>query len=276
MAALIQLFTAEEWPLALGLIVTICVFAATSLIFFLLTFFARGKKLRKATKKQAFQELADGILFDLLFGEESAGRAAEKFREKGGNVPLFQRIMTKSILELHRNYAGDYRRQLELFFDAAGLADLTLIKLKRRNEEEIVEAIRDLGALNCERAFQPMVDLLRHPSDWVKKEAFAGIISLEGAQMLLPLKPFPIFLDDWTQSNILFSLQVKEGAPPPNMQELLDSPNASVALLAARMMEYYRQPQGATHIEKAAEKIKDEKIREKMLGIVNRLTPAES
>lgn len=272
MLALFQLFDAEERPLAIGLIIAIGVFGGAACLFLILTFLQRGKRLRTAKVKQSFQELADEILFGLLFGDISAGLAAEKFKQKGGSNPLFQRIMIKSILELHRNYAGDYRKQLELFFDAAGLADLTLKKLERGNEEDIVEAIRDLGALNCERAFQPLVNLLRHPSEWVSKEAFAGIISLEGAQMLLPLKPFPAFLDDWTQSNILFSLQVKEGAPPENLNALLDSPNPSVALLAARMMEYYRQTQWTGAIADSALRIQESGIRQKMLGIVDRLT----
>lgn len=234
-----EIITCSEKETVFFLTGAICVFFAFFLFFLVATFIKRAIKLKDQRKRELYLKTGNEILFNLLFGVSSLEESLQKFNTLEHD-PLMKKTMTRSIISLHRNYSGEQRTLLENFFVLSDLADFSYKKLKSSQWVSIVEGIRVLSVLNVHEAFNVIKLLLDHPSNYVKKEAFIGLITLEGLESL---KKFPlpeIMIDNWTQSCILYQLKIRNFTSFPAVQLLLDSKNDSLNLLGARIIDYFQ------------------------------------
>jgi hypothetical protein len=258
----------NEHELVLFMLGAICVFFAFFLFFLTATFIKRSNKLRNQRKSEQYQKTGNEILFNLLFGNTTMEEALQQFHSLDKSYLLIQ-AMTRSTISLHRNYAGEQRKILEHFFLLSGLSDFSYKKLRSGRWVEVVEGIRVLSVLNVREAFDEIRSLLDHPHVNVKKEAFIGLITLEGMEGLekFPLPKIPI--DDWTQSCILYQLKIKSFSSFEGIHLFLESKNESLVLLGARIADYFQLHESYAFILNMQQEL--QKYRQEFAAIRNRI-----
>ena len=229
----------NEHELVLFLLGAICLFFGFFLFFLTATFIKRSIKLKTQRKSQQYQTIANEILFNLLFGNTTIEEALQQFQSQDQNS-LLNMAMTRSTISLHRNYAGEQRKILENFFVLSGLTGFSYKKLRSKRWVKVVEGIRVLSVLQVHEAFDEIRSLLDHPNSNVKKEAFIGLITLEGLEGLEKFSLPEIPIDDWTQSCILYQLKIRAFTSFTGIHSLLESSNESLVMLGARITEYFQ------------------------------------
>lgn len=203
------------------------------------TFIKRRIKLRTQRKSEFYQKVTDELIFNLLFGNCSMEDSVIKFHALEQS-PLLKKTITRSIISLHRSYSGEQRTILENFFVLSDLTAYSFKKMKSRYWVNVVEGIRVLSVLNVHEAFEAIKLHLNHPNNYVKKEAFIGLITLEGMEGLSDFELPDIFIDDWTQSCILYQLKIRQFDSFSGVHLLFNSENESLIVLGARIVEYFQ------------------------------------
>ncbi|MDX1602210.1 MAG: hypothetical protein R3209_04010, partial [Salinimicrobium sediminis] len=187
--------------------------------------------------------------FDLLFNQREASEIAESAEfVQYRKYKLFQQLMIKSLIGLHHNYSGAYRRNLELFYEQSGLAGYSLKKLNATRWVHIVEGIRDLSSLNYRAAGPRIVSHQNHRNNFVRTEVLLGLIKLNGISELMSFVNSKVYFNDWVQSNILYVVKQHKIPAPDNLADLLKSKNKSILLLSVRLIDYYGIPEHYTSL----------------------------
>jgi len=203
-------------------------------------FFIRAKRIRRIRFKNLMQAKVDHMLFQFLFTslnyEELLKNSDFALYQKH---LLFQKITVKAIVSLRNNYTGEYRLKLNQLFMESGLVEYSMKKLNSKRWSDNVEGIRDLSNMNVQKAYAKIKQFLDHKNNMVRTEAILGMIKLKGISELNSIADSDIYLDDWTQSNILYILQENKIELPSNLVDLLNSKNLSVVLLLIRTIKYF-------------------------------------
>lgn len=242
-----------------GLILVILAFLMAALYFFLLTLWKRSQKLRELKVKKAYQEEIDQILFGFVFGQDGAEEELKKFSITGKSN-LYKKILIKSLISLHSNFTGSSTAKLEDFYVSSGLVDYSLKKLRSKKWTAVVEGIRDLAALNYQPAYDSIKQAGFSNNDLVQQEKLIARIRLRGLEELNEFRNSKAYFNDWTQSNILFSVKRFKVKNLENLQDLLDSPNESVALLVIRLIFYFRNSSQLLAIDDFEQRTGSEKL----------------
>lgn len=270
-----MMFTTEfsHYDFQVKLLLTlIALFTVAFFIFFTLTYINRYKRIKKTELKAVYQKKVDKLLFELLFEENiTVKKASEIFKNDIIPTKLVKKISIKSINSLHRNYTGELKQKLESFYVESGLVTYSLKKIDSLNWAKVVEAIRDLSNLNYQQAYDSIFSKLNHSKKIVQKEAFIGVILLKGLDELINLKDSPIYIDDWTQSNILYVVKRDKMRDPGNIELLLTSQNESIVLLGARIIQYFQSVEHTTALKKWIQKNPNSKIQSKISAITHQL-----
>lgn len=262
----------SDYDFQVNLLLTMIVlFAVAFTVFFTLTYINRYRRIKKTARKAVYQKKIDELLFTLLFEEDASVAMVSTIFKTEEPTQLFKKISIKSINALHRNYTGELKQKLESFFVASDLVYYSLKKINSSNWAKVVEAIRDLSNLNYQPAYDIIFSKLNHSKKIVQKEAFIGVILLKGLDELVKLKDFPLYIDDWTQSNILYVVKRDKMRAPQNIEALLTSKNQSILLLGARIIQYYHLYQHASLLEEWMQNNTGSKIQSKLSTIVNQL-----
>lgn len=205
------------------------------------TFIQRWRKLRYRALKARYQYLIDKLLFNYIFKEQHIHDVLKVLTHS--TVPsrrLFQKVAIKSIVSLHQNYSGEYQRKLEEFYIKSGLVEYSKERLKSRKWVQVVEGIRDLSNLNVPQILGDIEELTTNRNELIRTEAIVGLIRLKGARALDSFSKMDLYLNDWVQSNILFTLKKHSPMEPENIGELFSSTNVSVQFLAVRIIDMYQ------------------------------------
>lgn len=254
------------------LLVLIVTFIVAFALFFILTYIKRYKRIKKNELKVVYQKKIDELLFALLFDNETSVEiASDNFNTIIIPTKLIKKITIKSINALHRNYTGELKQKLELFYIESGLVNYSLKKIDSLNWAKVVEAIRDLSNLNYQPAYETIVTKLDHPKKIVQKEAFIGVILLKGFDGLVYFRNTDIYIDDWTQSNILYVAKRDKMNAPEDIGLVLESKNESIVLLGARIIQYFQLWQCIPNLEKWTEFNPDSKASKKINDIITQL-----
>lgn len=254
------------------LLLLIVTFTIAFFIFFVLTYIKRYKRIKKNELKAVYQKKIDELLFALLFDNETTvSMASDNFKNKIIATKLIKKITIKSINSLHRNYTGELKQKLELFYVESELVNYSLKKIDSLNWAKVVEAIRDLSNLNYQPAYETIVTKLEHRKKLVQKEALIGVILLKGLNELVKLRNTCIYIDDWTQSNILYVAKRDKMNSPENIELLFVSDNETVVLLGARIIQHFQSWQYIQNLEKWIESNPDSRVSEKINLIINQL-----
>ncbi len=223
------------------LIGVILIIGISAFLFFFFTFYKRLKRLKEERIKTAYQKIIDHQLFVYLF-EDKPREVIIENPEFSNNLSsnLFKRLSIKSIISLHQNYSGTYRKKLENFYADSGLSDYSLKRLNASYWVHIVEGIRDLSGMNYQQAYPRIVSYKNHKNEMVRTEVLLGMIKLKGVAEITKFTTSELFLNDWVQSNILYLIKNEHIPPPGNFEELLNSKNGSVVVLAVRLINHYQ------------------------------------
>lgn len=241
-------------------------------VFFILTYVARYRRIKKVNLKAIYQKEIDEILFSFLFDENvTVEMASETFKNQNGKKKLFKKITIKSINAIHRNYTGELKEKIEAFYVKSDLVRYSLKKVNSPNWAKTIEAIRDLSNLNYQPAYDVIASKLKHSKKMVRKEAFVGVILLKGLDELVKLKDCPIYIDDWTQSNVLYVVKRDRMTAPENIELLLSSQNETIVLLGARIIQYFQLLQHISILEDYIQKNQNSKLINKLASINNQL-----
>ncbi|WP_343633383.1 hypothetical protein [Fluviicola sp.] len=202
-------------------------------------FVRRRMRSQLVKNAEVYQEIIEDILFRLMFGKLSMEESLKLFRAlKQSN--LLSKVTTQSIIFLHENYSGKQREILEDFFVLSDLTAYSFKKIRSRKAADIISGIRYLSTMNVREAFEFMKLELEHPNDDVKKEAFIGLVALQGMEGLSFFK-LPVFpIDDITQERILNQLKNKRFTSFAGVHLLLYAENPSLILLGARITEQFQ------------------------------------
>lgn len=253
------------------LLLMIVLLTCTSLLFFFMTLFKKIKRLHELRKKQEYQAVIDDLLFNYLFNERNVEKIIEssEFKEHH-NKRLFQQLMIKALIGLHHNYSGIYRQKLESFFAESGLAEYSLQKLNSNNWEYTVEGIRDLSSLSYMPAYPRIVSFKNHKNNFVKTEVLLGLIKLKGISELLKFKNSEVYFNDWVQSNILYIVKNHKIPAPHNLEELLESNNKSILLLAVRLINHYGMAEHYNSLSQFYTTTTDSELKKEIAQLLNR------
>ncbi|MFL0681759.1 MAG: hypothetical protein ACJLTB_00845 [Algoriphagus aquaeductus] len=255
-------FFREWWfnlSLKEGLILVILAFALAGLFFFLLTLWKRARKLKEIKIKDAYQAEIDQVLFGFVFGQDGAEEELKKF-SISGKSNLYKKVLIKSLISLHSNFTGSSTDKLEEFYVSSGLVNYSLHKLQSKKWTEVVEGIRDLAALNYQPAYDSIIQVKFTKNDLVQQEKLIARIRLRGLSELSEFRNSKAYFNDWTQSNILFSVKRFKVKNLENLQDLLDSSNESVALLVIRLIFYFRNSAQLLAIDDFEQRTGSEKL----------------
>jgi len=219
------------------------VFFCSALVVFLIVFFyffiKRRIRIRIDRQSEIYRQEAHQILFDLLFGQATMTESLQRFRSlEQGNVR--NKVFTQCVTGLQKDYSGTQREILEDFFVLSDLTAYSFKKLKSRKPADIISGMNALSLMNVREASEFMKLELAHPNDAVKKEAFIGLIGLEGMQGLENF-PLPnIEIDTRTQERIIERMKNKRFTSFAGVHLLLYCENESLILLGARITEYFQ------------------------------------
>lgn len=266
----------QNYEFQVNLLLTlIAVFVIAFIVFFTLTYVNRYKRIKKTALKAIYQKTIDEMLFTLLFDVNmKMETVSNSFKNKEGKTKLYKKITIKSINALHRNYTGELKEKIEEFYVKSGLVNYSLKKINSPKWTSTVEAIRDLSNLNYQPSYEAISSKLNHSKKMVRKEAFIGVILLKGLEELLKLKDSKLYLDDWTQSNILYVVKRDRMTSPKNIEVLLTSQNETIVLLGARIIQYFQIQQHIPVLETYVQTNPDSKISIKLQVITNQLKQA--
>lgn len=229
----------NERSLELELILAVCFLALVALIFLVLTFYKRSKKLAKVKRARHYQKIVDDLVFKILFGEQDLAECLTIYTTYE-NKKLFNKTLIKSLVSLHKSYVGEPKNRIEKFYEVSGLYQFSLKKLKSKSWVNQVEAIRDLSKLNYTKAFAEISALTISKREEIKKESIIGSVLLNGISELEKFKNEELYFDDWMQSNFLYSLKIKQWEIFELKETLFQSKNESFLLLVARIIELYQ------------------------------------
>lgn len=197
-------------------------------------FIRRRVRSQIAEKELIYQKVVEDLLFRLMFGKLTIDESLKEFRKmKPGN--LLSKVTTLSIISLHENYSGKQREILEDFFVLSDLTAYSFKRIRSRKSRDIISGIRYLSDMNVREAFEFMKLELEHPNEEVKKEAFIGLIALQGMEGLAFFKLPAFTVDDLTKERILNQMKNKRFTSFAGVHLLLYSENESLILLGARI-----------------------------------------
>ncbi|GAB2760548.1 hypothetical protein GCM10010465_00900 [Actinomadura fibrosa] len=256
-------------------LVLIGISIALSLFFFFLTLYKKLGHLSEDKRKKVYQEQIENVLFRYLFEGLSLQEVLQdKALKKMFAIPLFQRVAIKAIISLHHSYSGTYGKKLEQFYVESGLVNYSLKKLESCNWTNIVEAVRDLSTLNHNQSYPRIAAHIIHKNPLVKTEVLLGIIKMKGISEILKFQESGLYLNDWVQSNILFTVKKYKIPAPGDLGNLLKSRNRSIVLLAVRLIAYYESSEFYTRLSEFYLQTKDEKLKNEIARVLNRAEPA--
>ncbi|MCY2686497.1 hypothetical protein [Salinimicrobium sp. TH3] len=248
--------------------VAIAVFT-TAVIFFITTLVKSIKRLEEERRKKKYQALIENILFKYLFEEQSLEEVLKypdfvEVKEQS----LFQRVAIKALIALHDNYSGNYSKRLEHFFDASGLVNYSIAKLESNSWPHIVEGVRDLSTLNHGASYSRIASHIIHPHELVKTEVLLALIKMGGIEEIMKFKKSELQLNDWIQSNILYTVKKHRIPAPANLDVMLESKNTTIVLLAVRLINYYKKAEYYDALSLFYQETKNKKLKREIAQVL--------
>ncbi len=260
------LFSLESFIIGLNILIFLI-----ATFFLMVTVIKRIKRINENKQKRIYQEILDSVLFEFLFDDKKVEDIVntEVFKMNFNSV-LFKRVAIKSVLSLHHSYSGNYNTKLEEFYEASGLVNYSLEKLNASYWTNIVEGIRDLSDMNVQKAYPRIVSYKNHDNKMVRTEVLLGMIKLKGIGEILKFSDSELYMNDWVQSNILYTVKNHKISAPENLLELLQSKNRSVVLLAVRLINYYKSIAYYPALSEYYQKTKDVTLRREIAAALKK------
>lgn len=232
------------------LIVSICLFVGVSVVLYLLIIESRNRKIKREKLRAEYRTKIEKLMFSVVFQNVSFLEVKEN-REYMAlwDVYLFRKVMTESILDLHKNYEGIYAQKLEQFYKESGLINTSFKKLKSLKWEVKCKGITELAEMNVVEAFDKMVALSKARNKALKIIAINACIKLAGTKGIVHLTTHPHPIDDWTQLNIIAAFKKHDIGDTKGVELLLESQNTTVVTLGLKLIKELRLTQKLKYVE---------------------------
>lgn len=225
------------------LTILILLFFSFAVLFLILLIISRIKKTIALNKKKFFEPIAESLLFSVVFENKSFKdlQNDEAFTSNIHNN-FFRLILLDSVINLHKNYTGEYSQKIELFFLESNLIKETYKKINSRKWPDKCEGIRELAEMNITDAYSLISKNIYSKNFTLRQEAMMAMLKLKGVDGLGFLNDYKETLSDWIQLNLISI--IKNNFPRtkvPYFDSFVESSNVSVSLFGKRLKAYYEQ-----------------------------------
>lgn len=221
------------------LIFLIALFLIWSFIFLIITIIRRQKKINNAILKKTYETQIESLIFSYLFDNNM--ESINAFKDiKGFHSSLFHKIAMKYCINLHISYSGTLQDKILDFLIQTTLIEYPRKKLQSKFWKYKIEAIRDLSTLKDKDSMVYILKLIEHPNKNIATESLLALIKYKGLSTLKNLEKYDNFIDDWSQALIIAVIKNHKIAYDPVVENLLESKNKSLQLLATRVIQFYK------------------------------------
>lgn len=250
MTKLWELYKSGTW-IEPFLILSIGVFIVLSLILYLLIIWSRSKNIRKNKRLAEYNQVIENVMFLVVFQGKpfSEIREDKNFKKQFENA-FFREVMIDSIMNLHKNYEGNYAQKLELFYKESGLIKDSFKKLKSLKWEVKCKGITELAEINSMEAFDKIIKASKARNKILKITAINASIKLAGTKSILHLTEHPYPIDDWTQINIINAFKKHDIGDTKGVELLLESQNTTVIALGLKLIKELKLTQKIPYVTK--------------------------
>lgn len=221
------------------LIFLIVLFSLWSFIFLIITIIRRQKKINNAILQKTYEAQIESHIFSYLF--ENNLESINAFKNiTGFHSSLFQKVTMKYCINLHISYSGTLQDKILDFLIQTKLIQYPRKKLQSNFWKHKIEAIRDLSTLKDTDSMPYILKLIEHPNKNIATESLLALIKYKGLSTLKTLEKYDNFIDDWSQALIIAVIKNHKIVYDPVVENLLNSKNKSLQLLATRVIQFYK------------------------------------
>jgi hypothetical protein len=255
------------------LILSICLFILTSIILYLLIIKSRSRNIKKnrllLQYNLVIEKLMSSVVFeDIPFSEIKEDKNFSKLFKK----PFFREVMIDYIMNLHKNYEGNFAQKLEQFYTDSGLIKDSFKKLKSLKWEVKCKGITELAEVNCIEAFDRIIKASKARNKVLKITAINASIKLVGIESLAYLTEHPYPIDDWTQINIIGAFKKHDIGDTKGIELLLESQNTTVISLGLKLIKELKLTQKIPYLTKLVANAPNSLIKYEAQNVIQVLT----
>jgi hypothetical protein len=111
-------------------------FIITSIILYVLIISSRSRNIRRNRRLTEYNKIIENLMFSVVFQDMpfSEVKKDENFHRLMNNT-FFREVLIDSIMNLHKNYEGNYAEKLEQFYKDSGLIKDSFKKLRNLKAE---------------------------------------------------------------------------------------------------------------------------------------------
>lgn len=272
MTNLWELYKSGDW-VQLFLIMSIGIFILTSFIFYLITVSSRSKKIKRDKRLIEYNKTIEKLLFSVVFQDIPFSEVnKEKNFNKLFRNTFFREVMIDSIMNLHKNYEGDFAEKLEQFYKDSGLIKDSFKKLRSLRWEVKCKGITELSEINCADAFDKIIKASEGGNKVLKITAVNAAIKLGGTKSLPYLTKHPYPIDEWTQINIIHAFKKHDIGDSKGVELLLESQNTTVIALGLKLIKELKLTQKIPYLTKLVANAPNTLIKYEAQNVLEQLT----
>lgn len=204
--------------------------------------------LRKKHKESAkFRGEYEATLIEFLY----SGNENEKINPQQDSIILKlkesvpikskRKIIISVLYNLMNEVSGEMSESIKILYYKTGLIDYALERLKNKNWYIIAKGIGELTRFNIDEAHDTVSQFINHPKNEVRNETQLYLVNLFRFEGLSFLNDLDVPLSEWTQVQLLESLQKFDDQQICDIKPWLNSTNETVVLFALKLAQLYNQ-----------------------------------
>jgi len=252
---------------------SIYLFVAASFILYLIIVASRNSKIKEERLTKEYSSEIDKIMSAIIFENVPFAKIKE---DKNFLVLLdssfFRKVLTESLINLHKNYEGVYAEKLEQFYKDSGLIKSSFRKLKSLKWEVKCKGITELAEFNIKEAFDQIIVYSKARKKTLKIVALNAAIQLEGTESVKYLVEHSDPIDDWMQLNIIAAFKKHDIGDTEGIEHLLESQNTTVIALGLKLIKELKLSQKVPHVAQLAAQTTNTNIKYEAQSILQTLT----
>ncbi|SHM13063.1 hypothetical protein [Flavobacterium saccharophilum] len=233
------------------LMLSIGLFIITSIILYVLIISSRSRNIRRNRRLTDYNKIIENLMFSVVFQDMpfSEVKKDENFHRLMNNT-FFREVLIDSIMNLHKNYEGNYAEKLERFYKDSGLIKDSFKKLRSLRWEVKCKGITELSEINCADAFDRIIKASQGGNKILKITAVNAAIKLGGTKSIIYLIKYSYPIDDWTQINIINAFKKHDIGDTKGVELLLESQNTTVIALGLKLIKELKLTQKIPYVTK--------------------------
>ncbi len=204
--------------------------------------------LRKKDKEVAkFQKAYEETLITYLYATDDGNTINDTQKtiisqlKKSVNNRAKRKIIISALYNLMNQVSGEMSDAIKVLYYKTGLINFTLAKLSSKEWYKIARGIGDLTRFNIEEVHDKIEPFINHPKKEVNNAAKLYLVNVHRFKGLTFLDDLKTPLSEWTQVQLLETLQKFDDQQICDIKPWLCSKNDSVVLFALKLAQIYNQ-----------------------------------